>query len=417
MVLGFWGCDEQARPLVIPPPPLPQYLSHDLPPNTPAASTAESVTASSAEAAKPAAKDAKEAKAPPSSLPPDIAAQVKEVENAVERLQQQNATNPGGASQPLAPDKTPAIRPGERPVKVAVEVPMDATSPVKRFDQVPATTDSSGRVALTKVQSLPSAGEEAPLPPGQTPKKTSASPTQSGLPPLAKPAGSSTLDGVTKQYETLAQDKPADLEIARTLRFLYFLGGQDEKSLEALPGLSADEQKVWRGLMWALINARDKTSGMGRAEQAGEVLDAVEDVRETLQRQAPLGLGEVRFVERVKGYGNYDVVPTAKFQVKQLVWVYTEIKNFVAEKGRDGLYRVQLNERFSLENAEGHEVWQENKNSIEDVCRQPRQDFFMTTPFYTPAVPPGKYVLKLTIEDALGHKSVGAKLELEVGKL
>jgi len=145
--------------------------------------------------------------------------------------------------------------------------------------------------------------------------------------------GAINLAAVVRQYEEMTAKNPADLEIARTLRFLYYLSGEDEKSLAALPGLTADEQKVWRGLMWTLISARDRIAGMSRADQAAAVLDALEDVRAALQRQAPLELGEIRFCERVKGFGSYEATPTSKFSVSRR---YGYIRRSVTSSAKRG---------------------------------------------------------------------------------
>lgn len=411
-VLALAGCQEPERKLVIPPPPLPDYLSHDLRPDTP---SGQSATAA-ATAATPA-ESAKAAK--PAAVSPELAAQIADVEKVVERIQRES----GGKAAPLGKDQAPAAAPGGKPVPVSVEVPADAKSPIKRV--------AANSVGMTGIEP---AGEP-PTATGATPKAKpavgsadtvieSAAPSPGEAKPT--PADVASLAALVGKYETLAAKNPADVDVARTLRVLQFLAGEDEKSLSAVPGLPTEQQKVWRGLMWTMINARDRLAGMSQADQAAEILDALDEVRTTVAKQAPLELGEVRFCDHVRGFGSYDVVPAARFQRRQNVCLYSEVRNFVSEREKseaskpadkkpDGLFRVLLNERVSLENAEGQSVWQESFPNIEDLCRQARQDFFLATRLNIPAdAAPGKYTLKVTIEDALGHKSVGAKLDLEI---
>jgi hypothetical protein len=410
--LALAGCQEPEHKLVIPPPPLPEYLSHDLKPDTP--------SGQSATAAAPAATSAESARAAKPAVPPDLAAQIADVEKVVERIQ--NESGPKAA--PLGKNQAPAVEPGGKPVPVTVEVPADAGAAIKRL--APNSVGVTGIEAAGEVPVPPTAPHK-PKPADSTADTViaSAAPASGDAQPTAADAAS--LAALVRQYEALAAKNPADVDVARTLRVLQLLAGEDEKSLAAVPGLPAEQQKVWRGLMWTMINARDRLAGMSQADQAAEILDALDEVRTTVAKQAPLELGEVRFCDRVRGFGSYDVVPAARFQRRQTVYLYSEVRNFVSERGEggkaggkndkaaEGLYRVLLNERVSLENAEGKSVWQDTFPNIEDFCRQARQDFFLTTRLNIPAdAAPGKYTLKVTIEDALGHKSVGAKLDLEI---
>ncbi len=409
-VLALAGCQQPEHKVVIPTPPLPDYLSHDLKPDTPpgqSATAAAPAPAESARAAKPAAP----------AVTPDLAAQIADVEKVVERIQQESG---GTKTAPLGKDQAPSIKPEGKPVPVSVEVPAEASAPIKRL--------APNSVGLTGVEPAGDPNAAAGTTPKAKPMADTANESAVPVPGDSKPtpAEVASLAALVGKYETMAAKNPADVDVARTLRVLQFLAGEDEKSLSAVPGLPAEQQKVWRGLMWTMINARDRLAGMSQADQAAEILDALDEVRITVARQAPLELGEVRFCDRVRGFGSYDVVPAARFQRRQNVCLYSEVKNFVSERDKgeggkpgdkksDGLYRVLLNERVSLENAEGKSVWQESFPNIEDLCRQARQDFFLATRLNIPAdAAPGKYTLKVTIEDALGHKSVGAKLDLEI---
>jgi len=396
------GCEEQSREMVIPPPPLPRYLSRDITP-APTEASGAGDRAATAEAAAPTAADDQ-----PQRNPEAIAQEVRALEPALRRLQQRRDSSQS-SGEPLGADEAPPIRQGDPPVPVSVAVPMEADQPVRRSDD--GAMNPAGRVSLTAIEAAGDA-DAVPLPQDGS---ATATPGEARPEDAAPPTGEATLENLTKHYEALAAASPADVEAARTLRFLYFLSGQDEKSLEAIPALPVEDQNLWRGLMWAMISARDRMPGMSRAAQAAEVLDALGDVRTILQRQAPLELGEVRFCRVIDDFGNYTPLAMNRFRPGEQALLYTELRHFTSEKGADGLWRVRLNLMLALETPEGKAVWQESIPNIEDTCRRPRQDFFLTTRIPLPGdLKPGSYVLKVTFEDASALKQAGARLELEI---
>ncbi|HOI56628.1 MAG TPA: hypothetical protein PLP01_15370 [Phycisphaerae bacterium] len=233
--------------------------------------------------------------------------------------------------------------------------------------------------------------------------------------PTATPAEAVTLQTLIERYEAMAAKRPADVEVARTLRLLYFAAGQDEKSLEAIPGLPPAEQKLWRDLVWTMMVARDRTPGTDRATHAGEVLDAMEEVRSDLLSEAPLALGEVRFCNDIQGFGVYTPPTANRFVPGQSLLLYTEVRRFTSRREGDGLHHVRLAQRLSLENEQGTVVWRHSFENIDDTCRTPRQDFFLRTTLPLPTnLAAGRYALKVAVEDTVTSRSAGARLELEI---
>ncbi|MBN2582137.1 MAG: hypothetical protein JXL80_03650 [Planctomycetes bacterium] len=271
----------------------------------------------------------------------------------------------------------------------------------------------AGEVSLTTVQPVGIAQAGTTSPADESATESSAPATE----PKAEvaPAEAVTLETLIDRYREMAARRPADVEVARTLRFLHFAAGQDEKSLEAIAGLPPAEQKLWRDLMWTLIVARDRTPGTNRSTHAGEVLDALDEVRSDMLPEAPLEMGEVRFCDEIQRFGVYTPTTANRFLPGQSLLLYTEVRKFTSKREGDGLYHVRLAERLSLENEDGAVVWRHNFENIDDTCRTPRQDFFLGTTLPLPAkLPAGRYVLKVLVEDAATSRSAGARLELEI---
>jgi hypothetical protein len=302
----------------------------------------------------------------------------------------------------LQTDETP-------PVKVAAKVPPRGDQPIDHPAPEAEAESAAGRSAVSLTTITPASGGS----------KTSASPqkTEPRDTTIAAPTGKITLENLAKHYEHLAKKNPGDTEIARTLRFLHFLSGNDAAALEAIVGLPTDRQQVWHWLMSSMISARDRVPGMSEAGQAAEVLEDLDRVRQVLKKQAPLELGEVRFCTKVRRFGDYDPLPANRFRPGEQTTLYAEIRNFVSDQGDDGLYRVRLNVALSLERPDGTSISQESIPNVVDTCRRPREDFFLRVTFPIPgSAASGKYILKITFEDTTARKQTGARLEIEVAR-
>ena len=224
---------------------------------------------------------------------------------------------------------------------------------------------------------------------------------------------SPTLDALVRHYQQLAEAHPLDTDVGRTLRVLQLMAGETAASLEPVPGLSAEDQRLWRGLVWAMANARDGGEGSSRTYQAAQVLAVLDELRTDLQRQAPLELPTVQVCQRVGGFGVITPLPSASVRPLDRVSLYTEVRNFLSQRERDEIYHVRLNQFLVLKDSAGRQVWRKEYLNIDDRCRTERQDFFLASTETIPAdLAPGKYVLEVTVEDVLARKQAVATTEL-----
>ena len=381
------GCWQKREQMAAPPAPLPPFLSQEAAAQPTGGGATPAKTEPAANASAGAATQAA------SMTPEDIVRKVAELNEALTKMRLVATESPeaggprhAGASSPAAPQTGPAAQEARigQAALTGIE-PADESTPPKTL-------------------AAPSGIQTAPEAPTAVAGGTAASPE----PALAQ---------LIRLYEQKAGANPTDVKAARNLRLLHFLAGEDEKCLQDLPGLPADEQSLWRGLMWTLVNVRDRTGAASPPAQAAEVLTALNDVRAAAQKLSPLELGDVRFCERINGFGDYLPRPGNRFRPNDSLRLYGEIRNFASLKGDDGLYRVRLCERLALETPDGQTVWQQTFDNIEDTCRRPRQDFFLTTTTrlaVPPQTAPGKYALRVTVEDKTSGKSAAVRLDLEL---
>ena len=191
------------------------------------------------------------------------------------------------------------------------------------------------------------------------------------------------------------------------LRLLYLLDGRSAAALDAIPGASASEQEFWQQMFWSLNDYFDIA---GCPDRTDRMTQAVEQLRLAVQRlreEARLEIRNINFCRKIASYGNYDRFRRDEFSAGQAVLVYAEIDNFRTQAAADGHYRTSLNASIEIfaDSSEKEAVQAVNFEAVEDLCRNPRQDYFHSYEFTIPReLIPGPHVLRLTIEDQLSGK-------------
>ncbi len=219
------------------------------------------------------------------------------------------------------------------------------------------------------------------------------------------PAADSLTARIRRHEELVAQD-PNNIEEQFRLRMLYLVEGQDDKALAPVPGVDRDIEEIILSQVRTLIAAR---SGAGRdsATWANRQLESVEQLRSRIRARADLQVPVVQLCTSVDAFGRYKPIENLEFPagVSTLVIIYIEVENFSSTRLPSDQYRTVLSVRESLINRSGEELWSAKEDNIEDVARQQREDFFITSKRGIPRdLPPGEYTLKVEVEDIQAGK-------------
>jgi hypothetical protein len=96
--------------------------------------------------------------------------------------------------------------------------------------------------------------------------------------------------------------------------------------------------------------------------------------------------------------------------------LYCELDNFVSEKSKDGKgFETQLQGSYEVVDASGKRVADQSLPLDSHVCRNKRRDYFIAYRIYIPQkIEPGKYSLKLTVEDVKGRKFGQSQVPFQV---
>lgn len=172
--------------------------------------------------------------------------------------------------------------------------------------------------------------------------------------------------------------------------------------LERLPGAQRAALSNLFDLACAVRGVlRDPTSS------ADGAVDCAQRLERTLSELADLRVARVELCTRVMTFGVFEPMSAEQFvagKANQTI-LYCEVENFASEVDGEGSYRSRFSSRVEVLTPTGQSMFSQEEPNIEDRCRRRRTDFFIAQRITLPAtLPPGDYLLKVTLEDKLANR-------------
>jgi len=200
------------------------------------------------------------------------------------------------------------------------------------------------------------------------------------------------------------------------LRLLYLMAHHPEQALTAIPALDPADQEYWQQIVWAITNSLDADEALTNRERAAQTIPPVNTALRRLREQADLTLRNAAFCEEISYFGNYKRFPREEFVPGQPVLLYAEIENFRSEPlATSGEYRTLMRSLIEIVGPEGKVVWNKSFAATEDLCRNPRRDYFHNYQFTIPErLRLGPHTLKLTVVDELSGKQASSTIRFMV---
>jgi hypothetical protein len=202
-------------------------------------------------------------------------------------------------------------------------------------------------------------------------------------------------------------EKLAYIEKQVHLRMLYLMSGQQERALQAIPGLDPADQEFWQQTFWGLANYFDTASIPSASERAAQTVTQMTNAILRLQEKARLELRNVTFCHKISSFGNYEKYPRDEFSPGQEVLLYAEVVNVHSEPVADGKFRTNLKSTLEIyrHGPQGELMERIDLPETVDICRTHRRDYFHSYQFTIPAkLGLGPHVLKLSVEDQLSRR-------------
>ncbi len=119
----------------------------------------------------------------------------------------------------------------------------------------------------------------------------------------------------------------------------------------------------------------------------------------------------------IRGYGDYEPMPSATLTPGQTVLVYCELENFVSSPvQREGSesFRTMLESRLVVTDPTGRVVQDSRFPPLDDYALSRRPEFFMYVPFEVGQLPAGNYQAQLEVRDLQGTSSTTSPVTFSV---
>jgi hypothetical protein len=202
-------------------------------------------------------------------------------------------------------------------------------------------------------------------------------------------------------------EKQAYIEKQVYLRMLYLMSGQQERAVQAIPGLEPADQEFWQQTFWGLTNYFDASSMPSAADRAAQTVTQMTNAVLRLQEKAKLELRNVTFCHKISSFGNYEKYARDEFSPGQEVLLYAEVANIHSEPITDGKFKTNLKSTIEIyrHGTQGELLDRFDFPETVDICRTHRRDYFHSYQLTIPAkLALGPHVLKLSVEDQLSRR-------------
>lgn len=312
-----------------------------------------------------------------------------------------------------APD---ALHPGSPPAptaRVAAPAPMvSAAMPV--VSPLPVTAGNDG-VQVVEIEISPAVLSSLP----GAAQSTRAAAPQTNQPAAVKPPVADDLKQLIDRLRQEAAARPGSVGAALRLRLAEWSLTGHAQSPEEWSLQDADQRRLAQSV-WKVLQVVSKMEASPQGAEQGEFQTAIESLTETLRQVQPLQIPTALLCRSVSSFGCPEALPEPwQFQGGRtsMVVLYCELAGFASEQAEDknNWYRTLLSERLAILTSSGKELWNYEDQQVEDFCRRPRRDFFITKLLkIPPELPAGDYVLKVTIRDRIANRVTETNLPFAV---
>ncbi|MEM9365927.1 MAG: hypothetical protein AAGD07_08010 [Planctomycetota bacterium] len=224
-------------------------------------------------------------------------------------------------------------------------------------------------------------------------------------------------DALLQRLQTAA-DNESEAERHRRMimaRHVMVLAGKPDLAANELEGLTAEEQEYLRHQLTGLWNIVDPKGHPVVSRRMTKALPSIRRAAQHLAEAADsLEVRSLEFCTEIEAYGQIKPFPDRGFQPGQQVILYCEIENFRAEMV-DSRYQTALQGSYDILDASGSRIASQTLPEDRQTANHYLRDYFIAYQMYLPEeIGPGKYRLRLTMEDLNGKKYGQSEIPFEI---
>lgn len=197
------------------------------------------------------------------------------------------------------------------------------------------------------------------------------------------------------------RENPKEVWAQLDYQFMQWLKDKPTPQLDVLAPLPAEDRELVSAIMDSMTILRNTLRSDNNMLVSRKVR-ALLELADRLRAQADLIIPTLALCTKVDGFGVYDPVDPARFTAmkEHQIIVYCEVENFASHQNDKKLWETKLSQEVVLYTETGLPVWQDKTESIPDLARNRRHDFFVVKKTkFPPNITIGRYLLKVTIVD------------------
>lgn len=203
-------------------------------------------------------------------------------------------------------------------------------------------------------------------------------------------------------------------QLEARLRMMYLAANQLDSSLQPVETWDTQEKEWFRNTLQALYHAYDTEGPESRSRRFSLVAERQRAANQHLAAISNLEVRNLEFCSAVESYGLITRFPTNSFKADQMVLLYCEIENFATISVPEG-FETEFKANYEIVDLAGNRVAEQTLPTDRQKCRNWRRDYFIAYRFHLPKdLVPGKYQLKLNIEDLKGKKFGQSSVEFTI---
>ena len=215
--------------------------------------------------------------------------------------------------------------------------------------------------------------------------------------------------------ETPSPDENLRLNHELTLRLLNLANRQLDPAMRPIEGLSTREQDYFRHQLQALYEASNPDA-MPPKRRWSLVMNSQRQATHHLAAASNLEVRSLAFCTDVQGYGVLTKFSNYQFKPDQEILLYCELENVLAEQVKAG-FETELQGTYEIIDPNGRRIADQLLPMEKEICQNHRRDYFIIYHIFMPMqIAPGKYQMRVTIEDMKASKFGQSQLDFQIQK-
>lgn len=304
-----------------------------------------------------------------------------------------------GATGPAQPQQAPSAPSEPAAIIANSQLKVEPQEPQKAAPAEPARATAPASVK-------PDAAKDEAQPTAPAPRAT---------PATKSPSVASVTDQLDQKLSTRVREYPRDTATQLEYQLLQFLRDEPVPELTSIASLPSEDRELLTALLDGLSNFRSglrAEANMLQSKKVAPLLEMADRFRSLGELTVPTAV----LCTKVDAFGVYEPMQPAQFTTgaNNEAVLYCEVANFSSQLNSARQWETRLKHEAVVYNETGLNVWTAKADTVSDLSRNRRHDFYVVRRLRPPPLPVGRYLLKVTVTDLQMSRVAEATVPIQV---